>query len=202
MEIRGLLLCGGSSKRFGSDKLLATIPGEEAQGPVAARAARSLLEGAGSALALVPCGAAGLRAALERVGCEVHESDRTALGMGASLAAAVAAAARADGWIVALGDMPLVAPATVRAVREALAEGALACAPVHARTGARGHPVGFSALLRAELLALSGDVGARGVLERHRDGLRLLPTEDPGVLVDLDTPQQLAEAARRGALRT
>jgi len=192
-----LLLCGGSSKRFGSDKLLAVIPGEEAGGPIGARAALNLLEGAGNALAVIPPGATRLRAALEGAGCEVLESDRTALGMGASLAAAVAATDRADGWIVALGDMPLVAPATIRAVRDALCAGALLAAPVSARGGVRGHPVGFSSALRAELLALCGDLGARGVLDRHRDALRVLPTDDPGILVDLDTPGELAEAARR-----
>jgi molybdenum cofactor cytidylyltransferase len=196
MEIRGLLLCGGAATRFRGAKLLAPIPGEEAAGPMAARAARTLVEGAGNALAIVPVGADALRRALERSGCEVVESDRTALGMGASLAAAVAASDRAEGWIVALGDMPLVAAATVRAVRAALEEGALIAAPVLSRTGVRGHPVGFAAELRAELLALQGDAGARSILDRHRARLRILATDDAGILVDLDTPEQL-EALRR-----
>lgn len=192
MDIRGLLLCGGSAARFGGPKLLAAIPGEESAGPLAVRAARSLREGAGNALAIVPVGAGELRAALEAAGCEVVESDRTARGMGASIAAAVAATDRADGWIVALGDMPLVASATVRAVREALKDGALIAAPVLAATGVRGHPVGFAAALRAELLALDADVGARAILERHREAVRLIPTDDAGIAVDLDTREQLA----------
>ena len=195
MDIRGLLLCGGSASRFGGSKLLAAIPGEESSGPLAARAARSLREGAGNALAIVPVGAGELRAALEAAGCEVIESDRTARGMGASLAAAVAATDRAAGWIVALGDMPLVRSATVRAVRDALEDGALIAAPVLAATGRRGHPVGFAAALRAELLALDADVGARAILERHGDAVRLIPSGDAGVAVDLDTREQL-EALR------
>ena len=199
MDIRGLLLCGGSAARFGGPKLLAAIPGEESAGPLAARAARSLREGAGNALAIVPVGARELRAALEDAGCEVLESDRTVRGMGASIAAAVAATDRADGWIVALGDMPLVASATVRAVRDALEDGALIAAPVLAATGVRGHPVGFSAVLRPELLALDADVGARAIVERHREAVRLLPTGDAGIAVDLDTRGQL-EALRSPSL--
>src|SRR6185437_673389 len=198
MEIRALLLCGGASRRFGSNKLLAPIPGEEEGGPIVARAAVNLREGAGGTpLALVPLGANGLREALESVGCEVVESDRTERGMGASLAAAVAASDRADGWIVALGDMPLVAPPTIRALGDLLAEGALLAAPVARANGTRGHPVAFSAALRSELLALDGDVGARGIVERHRNELRVLPTDDPGITIDLDTPAQLAALAAR-----
>jgi molybdenum cofactor cytidylyltransferase len=196
MDLRGLLLCGGAAQRFGGGKLLAAIPGEEDAGPIAARAAANLREGVGNALAVIPVGATDLRRALESARCEILESDRTALGMGSSLAAAVAATDRAAGWIVALGDMPLVAPATIGAVRDALAEGAAIAAPVIARTGVRGHPVGFGAALRAELLALAGDVGARSILERHREALRVVPTDDTGILVDLDTREQL-EALRR-----
>jgi molybdenum cofactor cytidylyltransferase len=199
MDIRGLLLCGGSATRFGGSKLLAAIPGEESSGPLAARAARNLLEGAGNALAIVPVGARALRAALEAAGCEVIESDRTARGMGASLAAAVAATDRADGWIVALGDMPLVTSATIRAVRDALQDGALIAAPVLAATGARGHPVGFAAALRRELLDLDADVGARALLDRHRDAVRLIPTGDAGIAVDLDTREQLEALRNMGS---
>ena len=53
-----------------------------------------------------------LREALEPIGCEVLESDRTSRGMGASIAAGVEASAQATGWIVALGDMPMVRPET------------------------------------------------------------------------------------------
>lgn len=196
-QVRGILLCGGAGTRFGGDKLLAAIPGAEAEGPIAARAARNLVAGAGAALAVVPPGAAALRAALESAGCAVVESDRTARGMGASLAAAVLAADRADGWIVALGDMPLILPATIRAVAQALAEGALIAAPVTAGGGPRGHPVGFAAALRAELLALDGDTGARAVVLRHRADVRHVAVDDPGIHVDLDTRAELAALARR-----
>ncbi len=183
-DIRGLLLCGGIARRFGSDKLLAGIE------PVAACAARNLIAGAGNALAIIPLGKEGLRTALERAGCEVLESDRTRSGMGASLVAAIEATVRADGWIVALGDMPAIAPATIAAVKSALDRGASIALPVD-RAGRRGHPVGFASSLRGELLALGGDAGARSILARHPDAIDALATDDAGIFVDIDTPSDL-----------
>jgi molybdenum cofactor cytidylyltransferase len=55
--------------------------------------------------------------------------------------------------------------------------------------------VGFSARVRDELLRLSGDSGAKAVLERHRDAIRLLESDDPGVLLDVDLKTDLARFA-------
>jgi molybdenum cofactor cytidylyltransferase len=110
--------------------------------------------------------------------------------MGASLACAVRAAGAADGYLVALGDMPFVRPSSIAAVCGALEKGALAAAPYwRAR---RGHPVGFAGRLHDELAALSGDEGARRVLEAHAGELVKVPVGDPGVVRDIDRPADLA----------
>ena len=193
--IRGLLLCGGKSSRFGSDKLLF---GHSREGgsprPLAVLSALHLIEGAGNALAVIPPGAATLRGILEEVGCEILESPRTVRGLGASLAAGVSATANAAGWIVALGDMPFIRPGTIAAVRAKLEGGAMIAAPVLAATGERGHPVGFSPALKDELAALDGDEGARAIIALHRDGLVTICVDDPGIVVDIDTPGDLARA--------
>lgn len=190
MEIIGLLLCGGASRRFGANKLL------EGGDPLAARAARSLLAATGQVLAVIPPDQPALRAALEPIGCEVLETDRTARGMGASIAAGVEASAQATGWIVALGDMPLVRPDTIRRVRRALEEGAPLAAPFS--EGRRGHPVGFSSRLRDELLALDGDVGAREVIARHSERMERVRSDDPGIFVDIDTREDFERLAMPG----
>lgn len=183
--IAGLLLCGGVSSRFGADKLLA---GEV---PIAARAAASLLAGAGHVLAVIPLARVELRRVLEAAGCEILETDRTTRGMGASLAAGVEASAQAAGWIVALGDMPVIQVETIVAVRCALEGGARIAAPFDA-SGRRGHPVGFSSALLGELVALDGDAGARAILKRHGDAIVRIQTHDAGIFIDVDTPQDLA----------
>jgi molybdenum cofactor cytidylyltransferase len=67
--------------------------------------------------------------------------------------------------------------------------GAVAAAPVHA--GRRGHPVLFSAELIPALKSLSGDEGARSVRAGLGDRLALVPADDPGVLIDVDRPEDL-----------
>ena len=95
MDCIGILLCGGSARRFGADKLLA------GGDPIAVRAARNLMQGVAHALAVVPPGRVALARALESAGCQVLETDRTTLGMGSSLAAGIEASLAAGGWIVA-----------------------------------------------------------------------------------------------------
>jgi molybdenum cofactor cytidylyltransferase len=187
--VRALVLCGGRATRFGSDKLLMPIERGGARRAMAAWCARNAIDGSGNALAVIPPGAAPLREALEAEGCEILETADTARGLGASLAAGVRHANEADGWIVALGDMPFIAPATFTVIANALRGGALIAAPVH--EGHRGHPVAFSRALFDELVALDGDEGARAVIARHSDEVLLSSVVDAGITRDIDTPADL-----------
>jgi molybdenum cofactor cytidylyltransferase len=120
-------------------------------------------------------------------------SDATpALGMGASIAAGVSASPDSGGWLILPGDMPLVQPATLLAVARALSHHPVAFAQHHGR---RGHPVGFAAELYPELTELSGDEGARRIIARYP--AFAVETDDPGILVDIDTEDDL-DALRRG----
>jgi molybdenum cofactor cytidylyltransferase len=120
---------------------------------------------------------------LRAEGCTMVVNPRAAEGQGASIACGIAAASPADGWIIALADMPAIQTDTIRRVVAALRAGAATAVPVH--YGQRGHPVGFAASMQSELLASSGDTGARAVLSRHPPSL--IVVDDPGVLYDVDT---------------
>jgi molybdenum cofactor cytidylyltransferase len=104
------------------------------------------------------------------------------VGMGHSIAAGVGAAGDADGWLILPADMPLIQPASVLAVAEALEQYPV-CYAQH--RGRQGHPVGFSTELYSELMALRGDEGARRIVGRYPSFA--VEVDDPGVLVDLDT---------------
>ncbi|MCG6941565.1 MAG: nucleotidyltransferase family protein [Thiohalocapsa sp.] len=187
MSIRALLLAAGSGRRFGGDKLSALL----ADGtPMCVAAARNLLAAGCDVLAVVRAPEEGVGPVLRRLGVVVIGCADAHLGMGHSLACGVGASQAADGWVVALGDMPFLQPATIAAVARAVAAGAGIAAPT--LDGRRGHPVGFGARWRDALLASRGDQGARALLVAHADQLVTIPVDDPGILQDLDRPGDLA----------
>jgi molybdenum cofactor cytidylyltransferase len=192
MKVVGILLAAGFSTRFGTNKLLAPLPAgtPEAGTPVAVAAARHLAEALPESVAVVRPRAQKVSQLLREAGCRTVICKNAAQGMGASLAAGVRAADDADGWVIALADMPFVGPETIRRIATALEEGAAIAAP--ACGGERGHPVGFARRFRDELLALTGDEGARQILKAHPDWITLYETGDRGVLRDVDVPADLA----------
>jgi len=186
VRIVGLLLAAGSAKRFGSDKLLHRLLHGV---PIAVQAARHLRQEVSSVVAALRPGSDELSALLKAEGCEVVVCQNADEGMGASLACAVRAAGAADGYVVALADMPFVRPTSIAAVRDALSAGAPIVAP-YFRTR-RGHPVGISAKFRGELEALGADEGARQLLAAHGAQIVKVPVGDPGVIRDIDEPGDL-----------
>lgn len=122
----------------------------------------------------------------------VLSRDAAAQGMGRSIAAGVNAAADAPGWLILPGDMPLLKVETLRAVAAQLQHDPVVFAQ---HRGQRGHPVGFSAELYSELIALEGDEGARRLLARY--AAQPVVVDDPGVLLDVDTADDLAKAQAR-----
>lgn len=122
----------------------------------------------------------------------VLSRDAAAQGMGRSIAAGVNAAADASGWLILPGDMPLLKVETLRAVAARLEHDPVVFAQ---HRGQRGHPVGFSAELYSELIALEGDEGARRLLARY--AAQPVVVDDPGVLLDVDTAEDLAKAQAR-----
>ncbi|SHH72026.1 NTP transferase domain-containing protein [Massilia sp. CF038] len=187
MNIVGLLLAAGRGRRFDPagqrNKLLAALPDGDM---VAVASARALLAVLPRVIAVVPAEGA-LADALRNAGCDVTVCVDADSGIAASLVHGVQQAKPADGWIIGLGDMPRVAPATICALRDALRAGAGIAAPVHA--GRRGNPVAFNAMYLPRLLALTGDQGARALLAS--EPVMTVPVIDAGILHDIDTPSDL-----------
>ncbi|HLX11772.1 MAG TPA: NTP transferase domain-containing protein, partial [Bacteroidota bacterium] len=84
-------------------------------------------------------------------------------------------------------DHPRVSSKTIRLLAEA-ASTALIAIPIFENK--RGHPVGFSSSLFDELFAAPDDVGARAVVRNHEKDIVEVAADDPGILNNIDTPEQ------------
>ena len=185
MNVIGLLLAAGSATRFGSDKLRHRLPHGV---PIAVQSARHLRAEVERLVAVVRD--QDMKILLADEDCEAVVFEKAAEGMGASLAYAARAAGRADGYLVALADMPFIRPSSIAAVRAALEAGAPLAAPYF--RARRGHPVGIGGIFFDTLLDLRGDQGAKQLLRENEPRLVKIPVGDPGVIRDIDTPSDLA----------
>jgi molybdenum cofactor cytidylyltransferase len=192
ITLTGILLAAGRGRRFDpagvQNKLLQHLPNGE---PVVVASARRLLAVLPRVVAVVPPRDGGVADALRALGCTVTVCADADSGMGLSLAHAIRHAPLhthgASGWLVALGDMPFVAEATLQALVQAIEDGAGIAAPLF--DGRRGNPVAFGASHHAALLALDGDQGARRLLASSP--VTTIAVPDPGILRDIDTQGDL-----------
>jgi molybdenum cofactor cytidylyltransferase len=83
-------------------------------------------------------------------------------------------------------DLPCITRDTIE--RLAAAEPAPVAIPTF--QGRKGHPVRVSQKIAAELLALPLDARATDVIHRHR--AHVIEVDDPGILHDVDTPDDYA----------
>ena len=131
--------------------------------------------------------------AVKASGLPWHVEDSGHPGMGDSIAAAVSKTPNAHGWLILPADLPLVQPVTLLQVAQALQTNDVVL-PCYVSDGAeqRGHPVGFGAVCRQNLLSLSGNKGAANVIIAYA-AIKLI-VNDVGVVTDIDTVDDLARA--------
>jgi molybdenum cofactor cytidylyltransferase len=189
MSFRGLLLAAGKGTRFdptgAGNKLLASLLGSD--DVVAVAAARAMLQVL-PVLAVVSTVDSELGRRLAEAGCEIIGCDDADTGMSASLMCGIRQAQDAEGWIIALADMPYVQAATHRGLLAALKDGVQIAVPTY--LGKRGNPVAFGRSHLDGLLALSGDRGARTLLQEFP--VNEIPVNDPGIHRDIDTRTDLS----------
>jgi molybdenum cofactor cytidylyltransferase len=134
-------------------------------------------------------------------GEEVLYNSRYKSGMSGSLKMGLKAVRQdADAVMVALGDQPFLSPTTIdRLVDSYIASGAPVVAPVY--RGVRGNPVLFDKSLFPQMMRISGDRGARSVVDDNRNKLLEVKVEDRGVVVDIDTPLDYDEATEHSRVK-
>lgn len=193
-----VVLAAGQARRMGpggAHKLLAEFDGV----PLVRRSVETAMA-ASAAPVIVVTGhrETEIRAALE--GCRVRfvSNPDYASGMASSLRTGVAAAPRAAGVMIVLADMPAVTAQDLKRLIAAF-EAEDGAAVVRAvADGKRGNPVILPRALFDAIGDLTGDVGARHVIETG--GLPIVDVEiGPGAHLDLDTVEAIETAG--GVLR-
>ncbi|MBW0007471.1 MAG: nucleotidyltransferase family protein, partial [Sphingomonas sp.] len=194
-RIAALLLAAGQSRRMGSNKLLEQIDGVAM---VARTAQRLLASRAGPVVAVTGNQAEAVDAVLGRLPIERVHNPAFAEGLSTSLKRGLAALpADIDGVVVCLGDMPLIAGRDIDRLIAAFnpLEGRAIVVPT--RRGKRGNPVLWARRFFAEMAELAGDVGAKHLIGEHADQVFEVEMDNDSVLVDIDTPDALAELRRK-----
>ena len=185
--IAGVVLAAGFSRRMGRPKLLLQLQGK----PVVRWAVERLAPHVEDVVVVTGQDDAPIREALAGLAVRFAVNPAPQAGQGSSIAVGVAAL---KPWtravLIALGDQPRLPDAVVPALVEALARsGKAIVAPVY--RGTQGNPVLFSAVVFAELRALTGDAGARAVVAADPARVERVPFDLP-MPPDVDTPADYA----------
>ena len=196
--IVGVLLAAGSARRFGgTQKMLARVPNRNGERPVplVRLAVLGLCEAGLDHVVVLGREAEAVQASVADLGSSFVVNPAFASGMSGSLRTGVAYAIEhwrtAEGLLIALGDQPLAGSGIVEVLVEHFqrvpneAPRPLIFVPRY--RGELGNPVLFDRSLAPELLAVSGDRGARGVVERDPNRVRYVDF-DRAPPRDVDTP--------------
>lgn len=186
--LSGIVLAAGRARRFGSAKPLALYEGR----PLVRHVVEVLdIPGMGDLLVVVPMPAEPYRAALAGTRARTVVNDQPDEGMSLSLRIGLSALDPAtEAIVVALADQPTIEQDVIESlIREWRRNHRDIIAPVY--RGERGHPVLLGASIWPELRAITGDRGARDVIDRDPRRVLLLPF-DRDVPRDVDTPEDLA----------
>lgn len=184
--VAAILLAAGRSRRMGSCKQLLPL----GKTTVIGRCLDTLRCGGVSDIAVVVSqGASEVARAAEQHSALVVMNPEQDGDMASSVRSGRDALGTGfKGVMIALCDYPLVSPATVESLLHLhrLFPDAV-ITPVH--SGRRGHPLLFA---RSILNELAAGMTLRDVLRRTPARVYELPVDDPGILIDMDTPDDYA----------
>ena len=184
-----IILAAGQSQRFGSDKLLYILPYNGNNKPLILHSLKPWLEVFEQVNIVVRADNYALIQMLED--CEFASrltliiATNPQKGMSASLVSGIEVNRIADGWLIGLSDMPFIQSSVIIKSLQALNTGAEITLPTF--NSKRGHPVGFSSRFRTELLALSGDKGAKKIIASSPDKITFIDSPDEGIWQDIDS---------------
>lgn len=185
MKLGAVLLAAGRSKRFGSNKLLADFCGR----PMVCFA-MDAMRSVSAEKACVVTGCEQIAGLARAYGFDVVWNDAPELGQSRSIRLGIEAVQDMDAALLMVADQPGLTSQSLMRLTEAFCSASKGIACLRDETH-MGNPAVFSKAYFPQLLRLSGDRGAKGILKAHPEDLLEVSCIKRDELADADTPQAL-----------
>ena len=190
-----ILAAGRSSRMMGTNKLLEKFSDESL---IRIAVETTIKSGASPIFVVVGHQSERIIAEIADLDVQCVTNPDFAKGLSTSLQAGLRALPKeVDGAIVMLGDMPLVTPTVLQKLMDSFRAKPECLAVVPSYREKWGNPVLLARSLFHAASELTGDSGARKLLEMHRDQVVEVIVSDDAVTIDLDTPEAFSSARNR-----
>lgn len=185
--VSAIILAAGQSKRLGRTKQLLVYQGKTL---IEWAVDTVLASSVGETIVVIGHEAESIKAVLKDKPVKLVFNPDYARGMSTSLKAGIGkVSSEAHGVLIMLGDQPGLTPVIINELIAAFEAGKGGIiVPVY--QGRRGNPVLLGVKYKPELMALSGDVGARQVLAAHPEDVHEVEVACDGILQDVDTEEE------------
>ncbi len=193
--ISGILLAAGESRRMRSPKALLSYQGQTF---IERICTAFLTAGVDELIVVLGAHAEELRRVLpSHPALRAVVNTRYFQGQLSSLMTGIGALSpESEAAVVNLVDHPLVTAETIKALIASFRAAPLPIL-IASYQGRRGHPVLFSSQVYGEILAAPLDQGAKVVVRKDPARVREIQLDDPGILADIDTPEDYARYVGR-----
>lgn len=191
--IAAIILAAGTSSRMGRSKPLLVVGGQKLLARVVEAVQGSVTD---EIVVVLGDGAERVQQEVPLDGATVIVNERYAEGMSTSIRAGIRSLREdAQSAFVVLGDQPFLQAPTLDALAK---EWKATHAPVLIPTfrGVRGNPVLLDRSVFEDVRGITGDRGCRSIFGNYQGAILEVPVGDPGILLDIDTEEQLERVTR------
>jgi molybdenum cofactor cytidylyltransferase len=190
MKIAGLILAAGGSSRMGDEnKLMMPFQGKPMLKHVVNASLNSNMT---QTFVVVGHQSSEIKNLVQSDDIQCVENEQWETGMASSIVAGISQLKQFDGFLILLGDMPLVTP---ELINEIIFHGSADKIVIPIKDGLHGNPVFFGSKFRDELLTLYGDSGAKKVIQDNLLSMIKIEIQSNTIFKDYDTKESLESVA-------
>jgi len=183
--ISGILLAAGESRRMGQPKLLLPWGNTTILEKVVDTYRKAKIS---ELIVVVGANQESLKEILISKPVIMVENPYYQEGMSTSIRKGVEAASnQAEGYLIGLGDQPLITPDIINSLITVFSNEQTGIA-ICSHKKKKGHPVIFARKFRQALCNLTGDTGGRTIIRQHGAEVRYVDIGSEAIFIDIDTP--------------